>query len=92
VRTTPVADARHQRLNPEFSRFDADVARYNQMADKVVARVGIPAIDLYGFTRRLGKIDQDLEALYEDHVHFTEPVQRLQAAYIAGWLHASPEA
>jgi hypothetical protein len=31
-----------------------------------------------------------LDALYSDHVHFIEPVQWLQAAYIAGWLYAYP--
>ena len=88
LRTTPVVDARHQRLNPEFQRFNADVERYNQIADAIIEQAGIPAIDLYGFTCHLSSSPVSLDSLYLDHVHFIEPVQQLQAAYIAGWLHA----
>jgi len=31
----------------------ADCAAYNDVADQVMADAGIPAIDLYGFTRQL---------------------------------------
>jgi len=48
-----------------------------------------PSIDLYRFTLSLAEDVQALESLYEDHVHFTQPVRRLQAAYIAGWLEAT---
>ena len=88
VRTTPVADARHQRLKPEFQRFDADVELYNRIADSIMEEAGIPIIDLYGFTRRLSPSAETLEDLYCDHVHFSEPVRQMQAAYIAGWLDA----
>ena len=90
VRTTPVVDARHQRLNPDYQRFNADVEHYNQVADAIMDHTGIPKIDLYGFTQRLHSMYPSLDALYSDHVHFIEPVQRLQAAYIAGWLDAYP--
>lgn len=46
-----------------------------QMAD-----AGVPTVDLHTFTADLGP------DLFCDHVHFTEPVRRLQAAFIAGWL------
>ena len=88
LRTTPVSDSRHQRLNPEFHRFNADVDRYNQIADRIMDQAGIPKIDLYAFTRSLSVSLDSLDSLYSDHVHFVEPVQRLQAAYIAGWLDA----
>ncbi|HWQ84184.1 MAG TPA: hypothetical protein VN363_06430 [Anaerolineales bacterium] len=88
LRTTPVVDARHQRLNPEYHRFNADVELYNRVADQLMDRAGIPIIDLYGFTHRLSSSSESLDALYSDHVHFIEPVQQLQAAYIAGWLDA----
>jgi len=88
LRTTPVEDARHQRLNPEFHRFNADVERYNQLADSIMDQAGIPKIDLYTFTRGLSPSPDSLDSLYSDHVHFVEPVQRLQAAYLAGWLDA----
>ena len=90
LRTTPVVDARHQRLNPEFQRFNADVERYNQIADALVDQFGIPKIDLYRFTYRLSSSFESLDALYSDHVHFIEPVRQLQAAYLAGWLEAHP--
>ncbi len=90
VQTTPVVDARHQRLNPGYQRFNADVELYNQAADTLTGQYGIPKIDLYRFTRQLSSTFESLDALYCDHVHFIEPVRRLQAAYIAGWLEAYP--
>lgn len=42
---------------------------------------GVPAIDLFAFTRALGGNE-----IFCDHVHFTETVRQLQAAYIAGYL------
>ncbi len=88
LRTTPVCDACHQRLNHEFQRFNADVELYNQITDALMDEAGIPSIDLYGFTRKLSPADETLEQLYCDHVHFSEPVRQMQAAYIAGWLEA----
>ena len=82
VRTTPVDDEMHKR-SKEFYRLDADVVAYNAAADAIVAAAGAASIDLYGFTKRL-----DGE-LYCDHVHFHEPVRRLQAAWIAGHLTAA---
>lgn len=90
LRTTPVADDRHQRLNPEFHRFNADVEDYNRIADAIMDQAGIPRIDLYRYTLGLSAVFGSLDALFADHVHFIEPVQQLQAAYIAGWLDASP--
>lgn len=89
LRTTPVADDRHQRLNPEFHRFNADVENYNRIADEIMDQAGIPKIDLYRYSFGLGAVFGSLDALYADHVHFTGPVQQLQAAYITGWLDAS---
>jgi len=88
LRTTPVCDALHQRLNPEFQRFNADVDLYNRIADAIMDDAGIQGIDLYGFTSKLSPADETLELLYCDHVHFCEPVRQMQAAYIAGWLEA----
>jgi hypothetical protein len=88
VRTTPVADDRHQRLNPDFQRFNADVIAYNTIADGRMKEVGIPIIDLYNFTLGLCKTPKGLEDLFIDHVHFKEGISQLQAAYIAGWLEA----
>jgi hypothetical protein len=80
VRTTPVVDSIHNRPDMEFHRFALDQAEYNTIADTVFASKGIPIIDLDGFTRKLG------EDVYIDHVHFSEDVRALQAAFIAGFL------
>ena len=80
IRTTPCDDRIHNGRCSEFHRFAADCDAYNQAADAVMAARGVPVIDLHAFTRSLG------QELFCDHVHFTEPVRRLQAAYIAGWL------
>ena len=78
VRTTPVNDALHHERNQVFDRFERDVTAYNAAADEIMTSAGVPRIDLHEFTRRLeGEV-------YFDHVHFTEPVRRLQAAFIAG--------
>lgn len=86
VRTTPVAGAHHNRLSAEFHRENEDVVAYNAIADQMMAQAGISGIDLYTFTLRLAEQPGGLEALIDDHVHFTLPVRRLQAAYIAGRL------
>jgi lysophospholipase L1-like esterase len=80
VRITPVDDERHNRLQSVFQRSNADVERYNAIADGVFAKASCPIIDLYTFTAKLG------DDLYADHVHFKPHVQRLQAAFIAGFL------
>lgn len=80
VRTTPVADAIHNALSASFHRFAVDVDDYNALADTVMAEAGIPRIDLFDFTRKLG------DDPYVDHVHYKENVCQMQAAYIAGYL------
>jgi lysophospholipase L1-like esterase len=81
IRTTPADERVHNaRPNMTFHRFAADVDAYNAAADAVMAAAGVPVIDLFSFTRNLGP------DLFCDHVHFTEPVRRLQATFLAGWL------
>jgi hypothetical protein len=80
VRITHVVDSLHaQRCTAGFSRVDADVERYNAIADEVMRRAGAHLIDLNRFTRALGG-----DELVCDHVHFAEPVRAQQAAFIAG--------
>jgi lysophospholipase L1-like esterase len=82
VRTTGVDDERHNRLQTTFLRYDADVLAYNAVADEIMAGRGASIVDLNGFTASLeGEV-------YCDHVHFTEEVCRLQAAFLAGALRA----
>lgn len=80
VRTTPVIDKRHNRLNTLFRRFAADVEAYNAIADAIMREHAVSIIDLFTFTRNLGT------NVYVDHVHFTTEVRAQQAAFIAGGL------
>jgi lysophospholipase L1-like esterase len=81
VRTTPVIDERHNRLNTTFQRFEADVEAYNTAADRIMQERGIALIDLFTFTRNLGP------DVYVDHVHFAAEVRAQQAAFIAGHVY-----
>ena len=80
VRTTPVDDQRHNSHVSEFHRHARDVEDYNRAADRVMAEAGVLLIDLCRFTEGLGA------EVYCDHVHFTDPVRREQAGYIASHL------
>ena len=78
VMTTPVDDARHHEFCPEISRFERDVLVYNEEARRVMTEARVPMIDLHRFTKTLGG------ELYMDHVHYTEEIRRVQAAWLAG--------
>ena len=82
AQTTPVDDETHNTPRIGFHRCDRDVIAYNAVADTVFGSVEAPILDLYTFTRSLG------DHVYIDHVHFTERVRALQAAFIAGALFA----
>jgi hypothetical protein len=82
INTTPVNDARHNSLSKEFYRYNADVERYNGIAALLFKQSNVPVIDLYNFTAQLG------DNQYIDHVHFTESIRTLQAAFIAGYLNS----
>lgn len=80
IRTTPVEDDIHNSRQKGFSRYNRDVKAYNAVADRIFGQAQVPIIDLYSFTQTFGR------DAYCDHVHFTERVQELQAAFIAGHL------
>lgn len=82
MRTTPVEDERHNSRSQAFKRYARDLDEYNRLADEVMARHKIPVIDLYAFTKALGSEH------FIDHVHYDEAARALQAAHIAGFLHA----
>ncbi len=81
MRTTPVIDERHNRLNTTFRRFETDVETYNALADVIMREHDVSIIDLHTFTHNLGP------DVYVDHVHFTDEVRAQQAAFIAGHLY-----
>lgn len=84
IETTPVDDTLHARRKTNFGRVQADVVLYNAIAAEVMTERAIPILDLGRFTATLGSG----AAIFRDGVHFVEPVQQQQAAYIAGWLGA----
>lgn len=83
IRTTPVSEACHNKPGAKFHRYARDQAAYNAIADAVMDAAGVAKLDLEAFTRTLGG-----DEVFADHVHFTEPVRRLQAAFLAGGLTA----
>ena len=82
IRTTPCDERVHTHEGMAFYRFSADCDAYNQVADEITRSFDVPVIDLYTLTLNLGR------DVYCDHVHFTEEVCALQAAFLAGALRA----
>lgn len=80
ISTTDVIDDIHNSRSVSFHRFHRDVIQYNDIAGSIMSRYQVPVIDLYSSTRTFGA------TAYCDHVHFTEEVQRHQAAFIAEFL------
>lgn len=80
ITTTPVDDAQHHQHCPEVSRFQKDVDTYNALAQNIMVEHSVPVFDLHGFTARVE------EELYMDHVHYTDHVRKLQAAYLTGQM------
>ena len=81
VSTTPVIDEIHNSRKKEFQRYNEDVVRYNKVADRIAEVNNAYIVDLYSFCKTLGNSE-----IYQDHVHFITEVQKLQAAFIAGYL------
>jgi hypothetical protein len=82
IRTTDAVEDIHNTEMSTIFRFHQDVLAYNAIADEVMRAHGVPLIDLYTFTRCFGI------SAFCDHVHYTDEVRALQAAYIAGYLEA----
>jgi lysophospholipase L1-like esterase len=80
MRTTPVDESKHNLPTSEIWRWSADVDRYNAIADEVMRKAHIPIIDLHGYTTGQGQQPTS------DGRHFPEALQRLQAAFLAGWV------
>ncbi len=81
--TTPVNDEIHHsylEINNGIERFNKDVVNYNKIAVRIMEKYSVPIIDLYSYTLSFGK------DAYDDHVHYTATVRRLQAEFIANEL------
>ncbi len=77
ARTTPVLDEYRQ-----FGRMNEDVIAYNEIADAVMAEMGVESIDLYRAV-----MDNDPEALLgPDGVHFTPEGSQVLGQAIADYL------
>lgn len=73
--TTPIHDARHAARKAPFDRFEADVARYNETARRVMLELGIPVHDLHW---RVTSSDPDRLQL-PDGTHYTPEGYRVLA-------------
>jgi len=80
----PLDEKIHNAACAAFERREQDMNDYNAALQAILNRKGIPILDLAGYTLRLGPLSETLK----DHIHFKDPIVQLQAAYIAGYLHA----
>jgi hypothetical protein len=80
--TTPVddtkANATHEEAN-DFSRYNEDVLKYNEISTSVVQRLGVPVNDLYSFVMQ-GDMDKIMK---DDGVHFTDFGSQLLGEQVA---------
>ena len=83
--TTPVdeekANEAHKEAN-DFTRYNEDVIRYNELSIDLVNRLGVPVNDLYKFVMQA---DKDM-IMKEDGVHFTDFGSQLLAEQVADTL------
>jgi hypothetical protein len=79
INTTPVCDAHHNQLKNDYKRYNADVLRYNSIAEVVTKLHNIAIIDLHSFTSAAGGVE-----LLLDHIHYTSATRMLQAAFMTG--------
>jgi len=82
IQNGPIDEKLHNARSKKFHRYEADMDAYNAVAEAIMKKRGVPMLDLPGFMRNLGP----LSTLLKDHVHYTDDVVRLQAAFIAGYL------
>lgn len=80
--TTPVNDekalAAHESAQ-DFSRYNEDVIKYNEISKKIMQRLGVPVNDLYAFVM---KADRKL-IMKDDGVHFTDLGNELLGEQVA---------
>jgi len=69
--TSPVDDEKAYAAHEEakdFTRYNEDVVRYNEISMKIMQRLGVPVNDLYAFVM---EADKEL-IMKDDGVHFTD--------------------
>lgn len=77
ISTTHVNDELHNKRKKGYLRYNQDVEKYNEIAQKVMEQNQMETIDLYQYTKRLEEND-----MYRDHVHFTDRISQKQAEFI----------
>ncbi|KIE48196.1 hypothetical protein U732_4010 [Clostridium argentinense CDC 2741] len=82
ISLTPIIDEIHNARKAGVLRYSSDVEKYNEVSTSVMKDGNVKIIDLYNFTKNLGR------DIYCDHVHFKDEVRRLQGAFIAGYLNS----
>jgi hypothetical protein len=82
IRNGPLDERLHNKRSKRIQRFEKDLDEYNRAGEVLLARHHVPILDLPGFTRRLGPMNQ----LLKDHIHFKDEIVKVQAAFIAGYL------
>ncbi len=82
INSTAVPDEKHNarvdRLG--FKRYNKDLVKCNEVAEKVAKEHNIPVIDLYNFTENLPG------EKYVDHVHFDMETREAQAKFLAKYF------
>ena len=61
----------------ELATVQPGTIEYNEIAVRIMGKYNVPIINLYDFTLQLG------DEAYDDHVHYTMEVRKLQAKFIA---------
>lgn len=80
--STHVDDIRHNKRKRGCFRYNKDVVKYNEIANKIMKQYGIRVIDLYKFTYNLKS-----ENMYRDYVHYKDEISRKQAEFIHNELN-----
>jgi len=80
--TTPIQDELHARRGAGFDRVEADVARYNTVAHRVMRELGVPIHDLHWLVVRQGTAKLQTR----DGTHYTPAGCALQAEAVTDVL------
>lgn len=87
--TTPIHDERHAKRKANFDRFEADVLKYNAVAEKVMCEQKVPLNDLHALVIKVGME----RMLSNDGTHYTKDANQVLASAVAdSILHHLPAA
>ncbi len=78
ITTTGFDEIRHNTLQKEFKRHEADGELFNSIALDVMHQAELPVIDLRRFTASL-----EGDEIFDDHIHFSLPVRRRQGEFLS---------